>query len=333
MKDVSKKILIEYIKLINEDMGLSGGDYAGIALDPYSAQSGMGGGGFNMTMGALKDDVLYKAFVKPFVDIVGVAAGSTKEIARKAITLIKVSVDAFLTSLFPILGDSFDEIFEEDKNAIEQIKSEYSAYYEATWEALMHDDVVIAAFMYRPDLFLAYGFAKKAPKIAADLLSIFTGGATDKYIDAIKSRFSESVILEKKQNITLQSLIKNDQVKTIMQKNSDLRSLSSKGQEVTNNFLSALLEQCKNVLSAKTVEEFQKVTKTKVKEIEEIKKLDPKKKKEFEQLIFQASRVKIKAFYIKILLERIQKVQKAGISDDHPFIKVHKEAIKKIEMM
>lgn len=318
-----KKLLVEYIKLINEDMG---GDYAGIGLD-YQSGYGMGGGG-----GSDGGDVLYKAFIKPFADVIGVTAGSTKEIVRRAKTVLSVSVEAMSRIIFPFIEDRFDEIFEEEKQDINQIKSEYAEYYNATWEALNHDDVLIAAFMYRPDLFLTYGFAKKAPAVAASLLSVFTGGTIDKYVDAIKSKFDESLIREDRQAPDmLMKLLGNKKVKSKMLDNDKVRTLSNEGQRIVEKFLSSLYEEASRALSAKSIEDFEKLSKKKSKEVEALKNLDPQKKKKAEQLVFQASKKKIKAFYLDILFKRIEKLKKFGISEDHPFIKVHKETAKKIE--
>jgi hypothetical protein len=315
----NEKLLIDYIKLIKEDVG----DYYG--YDSYGGMGGMGGG---------SNDVLYNAFVKPFVDIIGVTAGSAKEVARKGHTLLKVSVAAALTTFIPVLKDKYKEIFEEDREAIRKIKSDYAQYYDATWEALKHDDILIAAFMFRPDLFLTYGFAKHAPKVAAGLLSIFTGGVTDKYVNAAKEKFQESLVKEDKHAPNmLTKLTNNQKVVSLMSNNENVEELSSQGQEATKEFLSSLFEQAKIALSAKTIEEFEKVTKTKLGGLDELKNLDPQKKKEAENIIFQAAKKKIKDFYQQILLDRISKVTKFGISNKHPFVTIHQAFIKKIEAL
>ena len=171
-----KKLLRECIKetLLSEDMG---GDYAGLGLDPMAGSPY----GAHFASG----DQLYNIFIKPFADVVGVAAGKTKEVSVKAQTLLKVTFESVLTTLLPIFKDKYEEIFASEKQKIDQIKSEYADVYQATWDAFQDADVMIAAFMFRPDLFITAQFAKKAPRAAAEILSVLSGGSLDNILRGI----------------------------------------------------------------------------------------------------------------------------------------------------
>lgn len=169
MKDaLVERALRECIKeILKED------DYGGLGLGDAV---GINAGGAHFASG----DAMYNTFIKPFVDVVGVAAGKTKEVSQKAQTLLKVSFETIATSLIPVLRDSYEKIFAHEEDEIEKIRSQYASVYQDTWDAFNEMDILIPAFMYRPDLFITAKFIKKAPKAAAKLLSTLSGGALDK---------------------------------------------------------------------------------------------------------------------------------------------------------
>lgn len=167
----SGRLLREYIRhLIIEDF--DGGD--------IGYMGGFGGGGYGMYF-ASPDD-MYSTFVKPFVDVVDVTAGKAKELSEKTKTLLKVAFETIATTVIPILRDSYGEIFKEEEEAIDRIRSEYADVYQATWDAFANHDVLVAAFMYNPVAFLTMGFAKRVPVAAAKLLSVVSAGELDPHI-------------------------------------------------------------------------------------------------------------------------------------------------------
>jgi hypothetical protein len=161
-------------KRINEDYGGYGGDYAGLGLD--TAMGGMSPFGAHFASG----NQLYNAFVKPFVDVVQTAAGKTKEITRSSLTLLATVFESVKTTLVPALKANYEKIFEQEKKDLEKIRSEYQSVYNSTWEAFADPDVMIPAFMMRPDLFVTAKFIRESPKVAKNLLNILTGGKIER---------------------------------------------------------------------------------------------------------------------------------------------------------
>jgi hypothetical protein len=176
MSELRTKLLLrEWIKqVVNEEYGGLGGDYAGLGLDPMA--------GMPYGMHYASNDQLYKIFVKPFVDVIGVTAGKASELSVKAQSVLKVTFESVMTTLLPFLSSNYSEIFVEERKRLDKIKSEYADVYNATWEAFNEADVMIAAFMYRPDLFLTSKIAANAPKLASHLLEIVTGGAIGAFL-------------------------------------------------------------------------------------------------------------------------------------------------------
>jgi hypothetical protein len=146
---------------------------AAYAMTPY---------GVHYTSG----DMLYKAFVKPFVDVVDVAVGKTKEMSQRVQTLAKVGFEAVATSLLPFLTSDYKEIFDKEKEELDKIRNEYSEVYAATWDAFKQTDVALTAFFCYPGAVLTGVMAKKAPDVALRMLGILSGGTLDSWIEKVR---------------------------------------------------------------------------------------------------------------------------------------------------
>lgn len=174
-------LLRVYIReLLKEDDGGMGG---------YGGLGGLGGLSDGMIgpygMEFVNRNELYDIFVQPFANVFGVAAGKVKELTQKTITLGRVVLEAVATTFLFWLRDDYAKIFENEKERIDKIRSEYGHYYDDVWNSLGNSDVMIAAFMYNPGLFLTTHLAKKAPRVAANLLSILTGGHLDDMLGSL----------------------------------------------------------------------------------------------------------------------------------------------------
>ena len=151
---------------------------AGMAMNPY---------GVHYTTA----DMMYKAFVKPFVDVKDVAAGKTKEVSQGAQTVLKTAVGALATSIIPVLNKNYSKIFADADKKMEAIRSEYGEAYAATWDAFKDNDIITAAFMYDPGAVLASKLGKESLKTTASLLSILSGGTLDGFLSSVKSKFGK----------------------------------------------------------------------------------------------------------------------------------------------
>ena len=266
--------------------------------DDYGGMDMMAGMPYGMHFAS--QDQMYQIFVKPFADVVGVVAGKTKELSTKGLTLLKVAFESLATTLIPILKDSYGEIFADEKEKIDKIRSDYADVYNATWDAFKEMDVLVAAFMYRPDLFLTVQFARKAPRAVAKLLSVLSGGALDKVLGGILQGGGggkktdhregpgmpfESVLHEKgdkkKQadNLVdkLEKLIAHKKVKALLANSQKVQQMTQVGEGLVRETLKRVFEQAQGVLAAKSLQDLQ----TKLgKKLPGIDKLQPVRQQE-----------------------------------------------------
>jgi len=339
----TKVLLQEYVRnLLNEDD--FGGDMGG--LDP------MGGSPYGMHFAS--QDQLYNIFVKPFADVAGVAAGKTKELSQKAQTVLKVAFESVATTLVPILKDSYGEIFAQEKEEIDKIKSQYSDVYGATWDAFKESDVLIAAFMYRPDLFLNGAFARKAPKAAAKLLSVLSGGSLDKLLHGILSGGGggkktdhsegpgmpfEGVVYEddeKQPNSKLDKLAQvadNKKVHKALTDNPKVQKMSEAGQNMTRSTLKKVFVQAQAVLGARTLQDIQNKLGKKLPGLDKLAQVPQQERQKTELSLLAGIKKGMKEFYVKQLEGQVKAAVEAGVPQDHPFVKDYQGVISKIKAL
>ena len=181
MKMTSQKLLREYVRacLLEDDGG--GGDYggmigAGMAMSPYGIHFA-------------SSNALYGAFIKPFVDVVDVAVGKTKEMSVKAQTLLKATFEAVATSVLPWLSSDYAEIFADEQEKLNKIRTQYGEVYKATWDAFKNKDVALSAFFCYPGAVLTGELARQAPNVALAVLSTISGGTLDPWIKRVKAAY------------------------------------------------------------------------------------------------------------------------------------------------
>lgn len=350
MQRQTQVLIREYVRqVLRED------DYSSILAGDHF------GGHYGAHYGSSSD--LYNVFIKPFVDVVQTAAGKTKEISQRAQTTAKVAFEALATSLIPALSDSYAEIFAEEERQIQQIRSEYAEVYNSTWDAFRENDVLIAAFLYRPDLFLTATFAKHAPQATAKLLSVLSGGTLDSVLDRfnVASRplvkpniqggggemfgggggfgYSESVIREestenqKDKPSTLEKLVVNPKIKSVLQKSPIVRQMTKQGQELVRDTLKNVFEEASAVLSAKTLSDLQKASNAKLKGLDELQSVPEQERQKVEQLLLATTKKSMKTFYIKQLEAQVKSAIEAGTPDNHPYVQDYQRLIAKIKAL
>ena len=181
----TERLLREYVRaILTEDQGGTDASAGYTAHDIMSSAGAMNP--YGMHYGSGND--LYKAFIKPFVDVAQTTAGKAKEMSVKTQTLVKVAFETVATTLIPILRNDYADIFKAEKSSLAKIRSEYGEVYKSNWDAIFQDDVQIAAFFYSPVAFLTVGFARKAPKAALELVSILSGGQLDGWVDQVRTK-------------------------------------------------------------------------------------------------------------------------------------------------
>lgn len=297
-------------------------------------------------------DQMYNIFIKPFADVIGVAVGKAKELSQRSQTLLKVAFESIATTLVPILKDSYGEIFAREKEKIDKIRSEYSDIYNATWDAFKRTDVLIAAFMYRPDLFMTVQFARKAPKAAAKLLSILSGGSLDRVLSGILKPDTggfrigrspegpgvpvESVIREKNDKgkgdkvDKLVALMKHDKVKEVLANSPKVKQMSKVGQELVQGTLRSVFEQARTVLGAKSLQDLQQKLGKRLPGMDELAQVPQQERRAAEQQLLAGVKKSMKEFYIKQLEAQVKTAIDAGVPQNHPYVKDYTGVINKI---
>lgn len=321
------------------------GDYGGVDM--------MGDMPYGMHFA--NQDQMYKIFIKPFADVVGVAAGKTKELSQKGKTLLNVAFESLATTLVPILKDSYGEIFAHEKEEIDKIRSEYSDVYNATWEAFKEMDVLVAAFMYRPDLFLTSQFARKAPKAAAKLLSLLSGGSLDKVLGGIlkgggegkKTDHSEgpgmpfeSVLREKgdekKPDNRIEMLAKlmgNKKVHGVLINSPKVQQMSKVGEDLTHGTLKSVFDQVQGVLAAKSLQDLQTKLGKKLPGMDKLQQVPQQERQKAEQDLLRGVKGGMKEFYVKALESQVKAAVDAGVPKDHPYVGAYTSVISKIKAL
>jgi hypothetical protein len=310
-------------------------------------------------------DQLFNIFVGPFVTAIGHTTGKVKEISASAITVLRVAFEAVATTLIPWLQNDYAEIFNNEKEQIEKIRSEYGHYYQETFDALHHDDVLVAAFLYKPELFMTNALVKRAPKAVAQTLSVLSGGLLDKALDNVlnskeeksskSKKFSkpsgggttdmwyESLIREKSKekknddvaddDDLLVKLVNNEKVKKIVANSDQTKKLTKVGHQIVDGTLNTLEQHANSIMSVKSAEELQKKMGKQIPELDKLSKIPEQERQKAEQQLLQSVKKSAKEFYTKQLSLQINRAIESGLQQDHPFIKTHEATLTKIKNM
>ncbi|NBQ47293.1 MAG: hypothetical protein EBU33_02415 [Sphingobacteriia bacterium] len=322
---------------------------------------GIDTGGMPQWGGTSKD--MYKVFIQPFADVVATAAGKTKELARKAVTVVQVAFETIMTTLFPFLQDSYDEIFDNQKNDIEKIRGEYKDVYDRTDAALASNDASVLAFLCAPGPAVAKLAVDKGPKAASGVLSVVTGGISDKYLDKFTSGGSKkhgksrgpsdvfdsyvrsyvSLLNEEdtekenggeKKDSKLADVIGSKKfIDAVIKKSPSAGEVAKSAQEVYRKTLEKAFSQASSVLNAKSIDELEKIVGKKLKGSEKLKDIKPEERKTAEEELMKGMKKSMKEFYAKSLQEKVKEVLAAGIPEDNPFIVDYRETIQKIRSL
>lgn len=354
-----KQLLREYIReLLAEDDGGAYGEMMDLA-----ASSPMG-------MEFVGRDQLMNIFVGPFITAIGHTTGKVKEISASAVSVLRVAFEAIATTLIPILQSDYAEIFSDEQQQLEKIRNEYGHYYQETWEALNNDDVLVAAFLYQPELFMTNSLAKRAPKAVAKTLSVLSGGLLDKILGNVlkpdkknppsKKVFSkpsgdmgyggmggsdmwyESLIREdseekqekeKEEQSPLMKLINNGKVKKLIANSDQTKKLASIGHKVVDGALHKVEQRANAVMNVKSLEELQRSMDKKIPGLDKLSKVPKEERQVAEQQLLKSMKQSIKEFYVKQLTSQIKKAVSSGVPQDHPYVKAHEATLLKIKNM
>jgi hypothetical protein len=344
------KLLREYVrKVLTEDFGGYGGDYAGIGLNVDS-------GPYGRSYGSNQD--LYDAFIGPWVDVFKTAVGKTKEVTRTAWTAVDVVIGTVLTSVIPGLGRTYEDAFEEEQKDLKKIRDQYKDVYDKTDSALASTDAAVLAFMASPALVIGKMAADKSPAVAKEILSTATGGMSDDlFKDAMKSKgsggsggkskgkkdpsdiFGESQKIneEQKENEKMaraRKVLTNKEFLAQATAAPTFKEMQRAAVDLYRGTLKDIYKQAEDVLKkAKTIEDIQKMSKKPIPEADKIKKLPPEEKAKAEKLLINGVRKAMKDYYVKSLEQQVDSVVRAGIPEEAQYVKDFRTLIQKIKAL
>jgi hypothetical protein len=359
----TEKLLREYVRaVLTEDEGGGGGD-GGVYGDLSMADAT--GSPYGMSFGSGKD--LYNIFVKPFTDVVGVAAGKTKELSEKGQTLLKVAFESVATTLIPILKDSYSEIFKKEQDQIDKIRREYASVYQATWDAFKDNDVLVAAFMYAPAAFLTAGFAQKSPKVAMKLLSVLTGGSLDPWLKKVKAKFygpdkkdlgmgdklgghksgankaiaggafgpMESKLREEdeEKKPSIGKVLGSDKVRAKLAESDLVKKMEQEGRAMVRGTLTQVYKQASAVMAAKSLQDLQQKVGKPLKGVEQLKQVPQQERQGAEQQLLVGAKKGMAEFYAQNLEGQAKKAVEAGVPESHPYVQDIQKVISKIKAL
>lgn len=139
------------VKTLREDF--DGGDYGGFDGGGYGGGIGGYGGGA---------DMLYKAFIQPFVDIGKTALAGIEDLTSKTQALAEILIQGIPTLFVPGLDAEYKKIKDAEKARADKIKQKYADVFERNTQAFLSTDAQGVAFLLAPAPFLAAKFFQKA---------------------------------------------------------------------------------------------------------------------------------------------------------------------------
>jgi hypothetical protein len=349
MRKNDSQLLREYVRIVlAEDDGYGGLMGAAAEMSPFG-------------MHYASQDQLYNTFIKPFVDVVDVAKGKTKEMSERTRTALKVAYETVATSIIPAMNSDYGELFDHERQQLEKIKQEYAEVYDASWDALKQNDAVWASFLAYPAAFLTAKAVLKAPGKVMNLLSILSGGEMDDFFSKVKKKYRmedghstpsgkerhssgggdkignyfESVLREdndkKKQSIG--DVLSDRRVLKKALGSPLAQRMQSDAQKIVKGTLKQAFEKASKVASAKSLEDLQKIVGKQIKGMDTIAKADPAQRKAAEAQLLIMVKKSAKEMYAKELEAQIKAAVKAGVPQDSGFVKDYLTTISRIKAL
>lgn len=335
----NKRLLREYIRqsLLNEDMGgFGGGDMGG----PY---------GMDYTGG--DQSKLAKVFLTPFTDVVKTATGKAKEVSTKAQTVAKVAIEAIATSVIPVISSDFDRIFDEEKQQIDKLRSEYKDVYDRTWTAIQDNDIMAAAFAYAPSAMVTAAAIKNAPIPVMNTLNVLTGGKLDGFIEKMKKKlklgdeqkmtdrdtgsspFESRTVAGKllHEKLDIAASLQQKKIKELIAANPKVQRMSQEAKTTVRDSLEKLYDRLRRITKAATIDELETILGEKIDGSDNVKKLQGNERQDVEKMIVQSVLQGAKSLYAKNIEKIIKSSIEAGVPEDHPLIDDYKKALQKIK--
>jgi hypothetical protein len=322
------------------------------------SEDDMGGIGYGDNLGPYGIDVtggnygaLYNVFLKPFTDVVQTAVGKGKEVSTQAQTLAHVAGKTILTSLVPVIGENYKEIWKKNDEQIDKLRAQYKDIYDATFTAFKDNDILSAAFGYAPELMMTAATIRKAPEPALHLLNVLAGGKLDGWIEKVKKfmkfgdekkpldrdsgpGFAEGVIREDKdgKKKDIGQLLTQKKVKQAVASNPVVQRMKKDAQAAVREPLEQIYDVAKRVHSANSITALEGILKKKL-GADKLNKLKGAEKTSIEKTLIDGAKKSTKDFFVKGINGLIKNAISAGVPENHPYIADHKNAVQKISVL
>jgi len=341
-------LLREYIKLLLKEDDGGFGDMGG--LGSFAASDSPFG------VSLTSPDAIKNTFITPFVDVFSTTSGKVGELSVKAQSLGKVAFESLMTSLVPSLSDDFNKIFAKEQNQIEKLKQQYKPVYDATWGALLDDDVTFLAMLYSPKLFFATDFLQKAPAAVMATASILSGGRLDGVLSKIKNAFHITDKKSKgddshynnyensrhigdllheddakpKKNVV--DVLSSEKLVNAFLDSPETQRAQQSAQKIVQGALTQAYNTAKGIADAKSVEDLSRITGKKI-DLSKLKSLPQEDTQQAEQQLLKAVKASSKQFIVKNLLGQVQAARKANVPENSQYILDYNRVIQKIRSL
>ena len=345
------RLLREYIRLLAEDEGSYG--YGG--MQSYTQNIG---------------DFAGLLGLKGIMNVGKTALAQSKIVGTSVKTGLKVVLQTVLTTLIPVYGYNYQELFDKEKAEIKKIKDEYRDVYRATDEVL-GGDAALLAFFASPALVLGAVAASKGPDAAKSLLSAASLGISDDILstaieklkdagrwtvgedDATKKArkrekaqksgvkspmdfFGEGALHEDEEQgkkMSMKDLVTNKKVLEKALGGEKSQKLQNFARETYQNTLKAVYAQAKEALaSTQSVDALVKhAKKDRDKLASQVKEIQ--KGSPEEKALLDAARKSVKDLYVKNLTKVADDVVSKGVPESSKFVKDYRAVISRIQAL
>jgi hypothetical protein len=343
------QLLREYVRLITEE---GEGSYGYGGMVSYTQNLG---------------DFAGLLGLKGIMNVGKTALAQSKIVGTSVKTGLKVVLQTVLTTLIPVYGYNYAELFDKEKAEIKKIKDEYRDVYRATDEAL-GGDAALLAFFASPALVLGAVAVNKGPEAAKSLLSAASLGISDDILDKAieklkdvgrwavgedertsKSRkrekaqktgskspgdfFGESALNEddsEGKKMSMKDLVSNKKLVAKALGGEKSQKLQQFARETYQGTLKAVYAQAKEALaSTQSVDALVKhAKKDRDKLVSQVKEIE--KGSPEEKALLDAARKSVKDLYVKNLTKVVDDVVSKGVPESAQFVKDYRAVIQKI---
>lgn len=349
---MSKKLLREYVKsiIMSEDYG--DGGYYGYNDGAYGPGDGMGGSG---------GEKLANAFKQSAKMIGGSIKAAGEDMSARAWTGLKVLQQSLLTTILPFVKEDYKQIFANEKNQLNQIRSKYAELFKQIDDAVFHEDFVFAAFLYNPAEVITTAIAKKAPGAAVDLLMILATGNEKLYnvLQNLKhdikkaggdkvTQTSDNKAGKKKSSKTaiavgagagleainekLRNLAKDRKVQEIISNNQTVASMKADGDASVKSVLADIVNAAEEDLhKARNIEAIEQ-NYPKV-DFSALKKTPANERANIEHQLVSSVKKMIKDFHAQQIQSRMKRGSRLGFTSDSEFMQLHQKALDKLRSL